>query len=362
MEIKVIRIGLLGDSAVGKTAICNSFLGCEYQVDSVATIGCEKFEIKIKLENGKEIKLVFWDTSGVERSHTTSLRTLKGVRGIILVFDITSKNSFDNIHNWLDEIKESLSNPTIVLLGNKTDIDKNEWKVAQEEIDSLVKQKNLVYFKSSAKTKKGINESFNYLANIIITKIQLNEKYPGENNDEILKKLLLNELNHYKSEYDKLKKDYDTLKKDYDKLKDNYEKLNKELNKAKYTIYNDEDKIKKNINEINNLKNNIFQKDDEIINLNLKIKNLENFKTKSFNNDDIIYIHFISSDKNINCPIKCLKSDTFAEVEEKLYIKYQKYRETNNKFFAKEKIVMRFKTIIENSINDGDKIELITSD
>ena len=219
MEIKVIRIGLLGDSAVGKTAICNSFLGCEYQVDSVATIGCEKFEIKIKLENGKEIKLVFWDTSGVERSHTTSLRTLKGVRGIILVFDITSKNSFDNIHNWLDETKESLSNPTIVLLGNKTDIDKNEWKVAQEEIDSLVKQKNLVYFKSSAKTKKGINESFNYLANIIITKIQLNEKYPGENNDEILKKLLLNELNHYKSEYDKLKKDYDTLKKDYDKLK-----------------------------------------------------------------------------------------------------------------------------------------------
>ena len=54
MEIKVIRIGLLGDSAVGKTAICNSFLGCEYQVDSIPTIGCEKFEKKLNYKMAKK--------------------------------------------------------------------------------------------------------------------------------------------------------------------------------------------------------------------------------------------------------------------------------------------------------------------
>ena len=57
-----------------------------------------------------------------------------------------------------------------------------------------------------------------------------------------------------------------------------------------------------------------------------------------------------------------MKNDTFAEVEEKLYQKYQEYRETNNKFLSKGISVMRFKKIIENNINDGDKIELIKSE
>ena len=96
--------------------------------------------------------------------------------------------------------------------------------------------------------------------------------------------------------------------------------------------------------------------------LKLSINNIEIFNKKSFNNDDIISVHFISSDQNINCPIKCLKNDTFAEVEEKLYQKYQEYRETNNKFLSKGISVMRFKKIIENNINDGDKIELIKLD
>ena len=119
------------------------------------------------------------------------------------------------------------------------------------------------------------------------------------------------------------------------------------------------EKEKENIQEMNNLKNIIKQKEDEIINLKFKIKNIKAFNKASFNNDDIISIHFISSNKNINCPIKCLKTDTFAEVEEKLYQKYQEYRETNNKFLSNGKTVMRFKTIIENYINDGDIIELI---
>ena len=89
------------------------------------------------------------------------------------------------------------------------------------------------------------------------------------------------------------------------------------------------------------------------------MKNTKTLNKASFNNDDIIYIHFISSDQNINCPIKCLKNDTFAEVEERLYQKYQEFREVNNNFLSKGIKVMRFKKIIENNINDGDKIELI---
>ena len=92
-------------------------------------------------------------------------------------------------------------------------------------------------------------------------------------------------------------------------------------------------------------------------------KNLDNSKNNSnikkfVNFDDIIFINF-SLNQEINCGIKCLKTDTFAEVEEKLYQKYEEYRETNNNFTTKGKIILRFKKIFENNIQDGDKIELI---
>ena len=67
-------------------------------------------------------------------------------------------------------------------------------------------------------------------------------------------------------------------------------------------------------------------------------------------------VHFISGDGKINYGIQCLKTDIFAEVEEKLYQIYDEYRETNNIFIAKGNIVKRFKKICENNINNGDKI------
>ena len=70
-------------------------------------------------------------------------------------------------------------------------------------------------------------------------------------------------------------------------------------------------------------------------------------------------VNFISSDQRINCGIKCLETDTFAEVEEKLYQQYNDCRETNNNFIAKGKLVLRFKKLSENGIKNGDRIQLV---
>ena len=78
-----------------------------------------------------------------------------------------------------------------------------------------------------------------------------------------------------------------------------------------------------------------------------------------FNFDDVIWIYFQPIDNSFKEGIKCLKSNTFAEVEEKLYKKYEEYRETNNNFIAKGRLILRFKKICENNIKDGDKIQLI---
>ena len=160
IEIKAIRIGLLGDSKVGKSAICHSFMNLEFDFGSnLTTIGSDRFETKIQLKNKKEIKLILWDTAGQERFRSAAFKTIKSVHGIALVFDVTSKESFSNISLWLDDIKDNFDNPCIVLFGNKIDIEKEKWEVTPEEIKKLVEEKKLTYFETSAKEKLGINES-----------------------------------------------------------------------------------------------------------------------------------------------------------------------------------------------------------
>ena len=168
---RAIKIGLLGDEEVGKTSICNSFVGIEFQNDYLRTIGSEKFEKKINLDNGKEIKLVFWDGAGQERFRTAVLRTVRNVEGIILVFNVIDKNSFANIERWLQEIKENfITEPIIILFANKVDEDKEKWKVSIEEIETVAKKYNWDYFLISAKNCQGINEGFNCIANKIYNK------------------------------------------------------------------------------------------------------------------------------------------------------------------------------------------------
>ena len=105
-----------------------------------------------------------------------------------------------------------------------------------------------------------------------------------------------------------------------------------------------------NINEINNLKQIIIQKDKEINELKSKIPK------RNVNIDDIMVINFLSTDQNIRCGISCLADDTFAEVEEKLYKKFDKFRDTNNVLLFGGNIILRFKKVRENNLHDGDTI------
>ena len=163
-----IRIGLLGDSEVGKTSIIKSLIRKEFESDCLPTIGLDKFEKSQYLnKEKKEIKLIIWDTSGQERFRSVALKTIKNVEGIILVFDVTNKKSFDNIDEWISIIKKDFMNPIVILLGNKTDKNKQEWKVDQEDIESLANYVNWKYFEASAKNNEGIDDGFNYLVNKI---------------------------------------------------------------------------------------------------------------------------------------------------------------------------------------------------
>ena len=150
------------------------------------------------------------------------------------------------------------------------------------------------------------------------------------------------ELENYKNENKKLKKDLVRANKIIEDLKKNE---------------NQNSNIKNLQDEIKSLKNKLYLKENEINQLKLKIKN-NNKKINLVKLDDIMVINFTSTDSSINYGIKCVVTDTFAEVEEKLYQIYDEFRNTNNMFTIKGRTILRFKNLKENNIRDGDKVLL----
>ena len=154
-----------------------------------------------------------------------------------------------------------------------------------------------------------------------------------------------NEINNLKNELSKAQK---IIEQQNLTIKD----LQNKLNNYDTKIYN------LNI-EINNYKNIIYQKELELNNLKSQLNNNINNISNNVNFNDIMVVNFISSDQIVHYAAKCLKTNTFAEVEEKLYKQYPQYRETNNNFIANGTQILRFKTIAENKIGEGLPVTLI---
>ena len=154
-----------------------------------------------------------------------------------------------------------------------------------------------------------------------------------------------NEINNLKNELSNAKK---IIEQQNLTIKD----LQNKLNNYNTIIYN------LNI-DMNNYRNIISQKDIELNNLKSQLNNNKNNIPNNINFDDIMVVNFISSDQNIHYAAKCLKTNTFAEIEENLYKQYPQYRETNNNFIANGTQILRFKTIEENKIGNGLPVTLI---
>ena len=154
------------------------------------------------------------------------------------------------------------------------------------------------------------------------------------------------------------------MKLELEKLILDNNKLKSELLKSNKIIYNmqniqiDNNEIKKLKDENAVLKYQLNIKDNEIQELKLKIQNNKIIDRPKYDINDMMVINFISQDSSVQEGVICLPTDVFAEVEEKLYKKYDNLRNTNNMFTANAKPVLRFKKLCENGIKNGDKIQL----
>jgi small GTP-binding protein len=181
------KILLLGDSSVGKTCFLKRYTDNTFQDAYLSTIG---FDFKFKfvtLDNGKTVKVQLWDTAGQERFRTIAKSYYKGAHGIILIYDVTNRKTYDNIKKWLNQIRDEASNRiSIILVANKIDCEDTR-QVTKEEGETLAKASNLPIFEASAKDSINVNESFQFLiekinenvSNIItqnVTKLNNNKK------------------------------------------------------------------------------------------------------------------------------------------------------------------------------------------
>jgi len=171
----VFKILTIGDGGVGKTSILRRYVENKFLKHHLSTIGIDFLSKTLKIKD-KEIKLKIWDTAGQERYRQITSHIYKDADGIILVFDVTSEESFNQITDWMEQIKNNVSKEEInlILIGNKCDL--ADRMVEKERGEEMAEKLKIKYFETSALTGQGINEAFEELAKQIFR-----NKNPNEN-------------------------------------------------------------------------------------------------------------------------------------------------------------------------------------
>ena len=154
-----LKIVVVGDSGVGKTNLIRRFIQDDFQSNSKATVGVEFFSKSFKI-NDNVFKIEIWDTAGQERYKSITAAYYKGAKGGLVVYDVTSKTSFDNVDNWVSEIKEKASTDMkTMMIGNKIDL-KDERAVSTEEALEKAKLLELPLMEASALDSTNVKQAF----------------------------------------------------------------------------------------------------------------------------------------------------------------------------------------------------------
>ena len=169
----ILKFIIIGSSTVGKSNILLQFTDKRFSQNNDLTIGVE-FATKIVSRNKTVYKLQIWDTAGQEAFRSLVKSYYRGTLGCLLVYDISRRDSFENLDSWLSELRIHAPNVAIVLVGNKIDLEAQR-EVGTEEGLNFAQKNGLAFFETSAKTAQNIDQCFNYLIDQINKKIDVGE-------------------------------------------------------------------------------------------------------------------------------------------------------------------------------------------
>lgn len=164
----VFKLLLIGDSGTGKSSLLTRFVDDEFDEEINATIGVD-FKTKVLDVDEKRCKLIIWDTAGQERFRTLTASYYRGAHGVVFVYDVTRRETFNNIETWLEELGHYAGANDVVkmLVGNKSDLVKQR-EVTRAEGEECARKHALLFIEASAKTSEGVAQAFDELVQKII--------------------------------------------------------------------------------------------------------------------------------------------------------------------------------------------------
>ncbi|KAI8891405.1 hypothetical protein K501DRAFT_319396 [Backusella circina FSU 941] len=180
-NIPTLKLLLIGNSNVGKSSLLLRFTDDTFlpQEEVSATIGVD-FKVSMMQLDGQTYKLTIWDTAGQERFRTLTSSYYRGAQGVILVYDVSSRETFDALQTWWNEVNTYCSSPDVVkmIVGNKVDKASSR-VVSYDEGATLARKLQSMFVECSAKTKIGVEEAFEELVTKIVQTPSLWQTAPG---------------------------------------------------------------------------------------------------------------------------------------------------------------------------------------
>ena len=167
---RTCQILIIGDSSVGKTSILTRYTNGTFKEEYLATVGLDYYS-KDEIFNNKTINVKLWDTAGQERYKSLTQSYFKNAEGVIVAYDITNTESFDNLKFWINSIKTDMENKNVfipvIIIGNKTDMEESR-EIMTEDAEKFAEENKYKYFETSAKTGEGVDKAIRDLINQIL--------------------------------------------------------------------------------------------------------------------------------------------------------------------------------------------------
>jgi Ras-related protein Rab-6A len=205
-ELLKLKLIVVGNQGTGKSCILNRFINNSFDENYQATIGLDFHSKNVTIHN-QDIRLILYDTAGQEKFRSLIPMYIREAQIIILIYDITNKDSFDSIPNWMEEISEVKNNDIIyVLVGNKIDLEKQR-AVSFEEGKKFADENKFLFQEVSAKSGANIGNLF--------------------------------EVQIYETIYNKFKTEFDKRGNTSDGYQENYDNSNENVNKYKVKLDQD---------------------------------------------------------------------------------------------------------------------------
>ena len=170
-KIEDIKVITLGNSAVGKSSFILKYIDNSFTLYYTATLGIDFKQKKIKLKDGRDVRLRIFDTAGQERYKSVSASFIKKADGVILIYDIGDLESFEAVDNWIKSIREiGKDNLPIILVGNKCDLPDDKRMISLKEGQDKADEFNIPFYETSCKEGINIKEVFEKLVDDIMEK------------------------------------------------------------------------------------------------------------------------------------------------------------------------------------------------